>query len=432
MIEPPGDQAAAQPGHHPIRVSVDDDLERSRLTVFFRLLLAVPHYVWFGAWSLAAILAAVANWIATLILAEPPVFLYRFLSAYVRYTVHVSAYIFLAANPFPGFVGARGTYPIDVEIDYPGRQNRWVTGFRFFLAFPALLLSTVLIGSVPGGRGNGYQSGGGLAVTVALLAWFACLARRRMPQGFRDAVVYALRYTAQMDGYLFMLTDRYPDSDPALPTPTAHAPPRGARLHVTDDLRRSRLTVFFRVLLAVPHYVWLLLWGILALVAAVAAWFATLVTARPPAALHRFLSAYLRYATHVSAFFYLVANPFPGFVGAPGSYPVDVEIDPPGRQNRWTVGFRLLLAVPAILVASALQGALFLVGVFGWWYSLVTARMARGLRNLGAYSLRYTVETYAYASLLTRRYPYSGPSLAEPPPAPESAPQPWPAAFPES
>jgi hypothetical protein len=38
--------------------------------------------------------------------------------------------------------------------------------------------------------------------------------------------------------------------------------PHPIRLIVTDDLRRSRLTVFFRLLLAIPHFVWLLLWGI--------------------------------------------------------------------------------------------------------------------------------------------------------------------------
>ena len=35
-------------------------------------------------------------------------------------------------------------------------------------------------------------------------------------------------------------------------------------LIVTDDLRRSRLTVFFRLLLVIPHLIWLTLWGIVA------------------------------------------------------------------------------------------------------------------------------------------------------------------------
>jgi hypothetical protein len=57
---------------HPIRLIVADDLRRSRLTVFFRLLLAIPHIVWFLLWSIAAAVAAIVNWFATLITGSPP------------------------------------------------------------------------------------------------------------------------------------------------------------------------------------------------------------------------------------------------------------------------------------------------------------------------------------------------------------------------
>src|SRR5205823_10957106 len=110
-----------------------------------------------------------------------------------------------------------------------------------------------------------------------------------------------------------------------------------------DDLVRSRVTVFFRLLLTVPHYVWLQLWGLLVELVVLLNWLATLVLGRSPAPFHRFLAAYLRYQTHVYAFLMLVANPFPGFTGAPGSYPVDLEIAPPERQRRLTVLFRFLL-----------------------------------------------------------------------------------------
>ena len=33
---------------------------------------------------------------------------------------------------------------------------------------------------------------------------------------------------------------------------------------VTDELRRSRLLTFFRLPIAIPHLVWLLLWAIVA------------------------------------------------------------------------------------------------------------------------------------------------------------------------
>ena len=54
------------------------------------------------------------------------------------------------------------------------------------------------------------------------------------------------------------------------------------RLVVTDDLRRSRLTVFSRLLLAIPHFIWLALFGIVALVVVFVNWWATLFRGRSP------------------------------------------------------------------------------------------------------------------------------------------------------
>jgi hypothetical protein len=400
-------------------MEVADDLHRSRLTILFRLLLAIPHFVWLILWSLAAIVAAVINWFATLFAGRSPEGLHNFLSAYLRYQTHVYAYVLLAANPFPGFTGEPKSYPVGVEIDPPARQSRWITAFRIVLAFPALMLASALVGGWGGGGGQAgdsdggeagfFLSGGGVAVTVAFLAWFACLVRGRMPNGFRDLVAYALRYNAQVAAYLLLLTDRYPDSDPAEPSPQP-APPHPIVLQVEDDLRRSRLTVLFRLLLALPHLVWFMLWTVAAILVAVVAWFATLFAGRPPDALRRFLAAYVRYDVHLFAFLFLVANPFPGFTGRAETYPVDLNIDSAAQQNRWITGFRLLLAIPALLVTGAFWLVLIVVGFLGWFAALATGRMPRGLRNLGALALRYSAQTNGYLYLLTDRYPYSGPA----------------------
>ena len=176
------------------------------------------------------------------------------------------------------------------------------------------------------------------------------------------------------------------------------------RFIVDDDLRRSRLTVLFRPLFATPHFVWVALWKLVASLAAVANWVVILVRGRPAAPLHRFVAAYVRYSTHVIAFVFLVANPFPGFVGLPG-YPVDVNIDPPERRNRWSTLFRVVLALPAVLVSVALVVALVVVGALGSLAALFTGRMPKGLGDLGAFCVRYLAQTNAYALLITDAYP---------------------------
>lgn len=414
---------------HPVRLVVEDDLKRSRLTVFFRLLLALPHYVWAVLWSLLMILVAVVNWIATLISGRSPPVLHNFIAAYLRYLTHLFAYLLLAANPYPLFTGTE-RYPIDLEIDGPAPQRRLVTLFRLFLALPALVLEAVFLATYVGGSysssggtdadyGDATTSSVGILWTVAVFAWFACLALGRMPMGFRNLQAYGLRYVAQVWAYTFVITDRYPNLDPADPPSTGPLHPVG--LAVYDDLKRSRLTVFFRFLLALPHFVWLILWGVVAFLAGIVGWFATLLLGRLPLALHRFLAAYLRYSTHVFAFLFLTANPFPGFTGAAGSYPVDPELPGPERQRRLVTFFRLFLAIPAMAVSSSLYTLAFVVAFFGWFVSLAFGRMPPSFREAQAYALRYGVQTNAYLWLLTGRYPYSGPSLGQPEPEPEFA-----------
>ena len=133
------------------------------------------------------------------------------------------------------------------------------------------------------------------------------------------------------------------------------------RIVVDDDLARPRLTVLFRLFLAIPHFVWILLWSIMIFFVGFVAWILALVLGRVPDPLHRFLAAYIRYATHLFAFVGLVGRRFPGFTRRAGSYGIDIEIDPPTRQNRWKTLFRFFLAIPAFILASALEGVAFVV-----------------------------------------------------------------------
>jgi hypothetical protein len=194
------------------------------------------------------------------------------------------------------------------------------------------------------------------------------------------------------------------------------------RIHVRDDQRRSRLTVFFRLLLAVPHIFWLMLWGIVVFVLYPFVWLTALVIARLPGPIHRFYAAFLRYEAHVYAYVYLTANPFPGFTGALGSYPVEIDLPgEPGKQSRLAIFFRLLLAYPALVLAGIVGYLGGLAAFGGWWAALFTGRMPRGLRDVTAYLVRYNAQIYGYVLLLTGTYPNSSPvvgTLIEPPPAP--------------
>jgi hypothetical protein len=179
-------------------------------------------------------------------------------------------------------------------------------------------------------------------------------------------------------------------------------------LIVEDDLKRNRLTVFFRLLLAIPQLIVLFVWGIVAYFAVIIAWFAALIMGRVPDGLHGFLARFLRATTHVNSYVLLLADPWPPFTGEEGAYPVDLRVDGADRQNRLTVFFRTLLAIPALLLSYVFGIVNRLVAFLGWFICLFTGRMNEGMRDISAWMLRYEIQTYAYVMLVTERYPSLG------------------------
>jgi hypothetical protein len=175
-------------------------------------------------------------------------------------------------------------------------------------------------------------------------------------------------------------------------------------LQVTDDLSRNRLTVAFRWLLVIPHLIWLSLWGIAVALAVIVSWFATLFAGQTPQGLHDFIAQYLRYSTHVNGYLYFLADPYPGFLGDQ-PYDADLTIAPPAPQNRLVTFFRFFLAIPAAIVLYVISLLLSVLWIIAWIVGIFTGGIPLGMRNLIAWIIRFTQQTYAYLMLLTDRYP---------------------------
>ena len=81
-------------------------------------------------------------WLALLFEGKAPRSLQGFVASYLRYSVHVSAYMYLAADPYPRVRGRRRHIPIDVEIEPVAAGSRAAgSPARLVLALPALLLA---------------------------------------------------------------------------------------------------------------------------------------------------------------------------------------------------------------------------------------------------------------------------------------------------
>ncbi len=171
--------------------------------------------------------------------------------------------------------------------------------------------------------------------------------------------------------------------------------------------RRNRLTAFFRLILAIPLAIWLYLYAIVAAIALVIAWFAIVFTARYPAGLYEFVAGFTRYLARFTAYVALLSDPYPSFGGADdASYPVRMHFAGPlERYNRAKTLFRIVLAIPILILRYAMNLLLEIGAVGAWIVIVITGGMPRGLFDLMVLANSYMARSDAYLLLLTETYP---------------------------
>jgi Domain of unknown function (DUF4389) len=171
--------------------------------------------------------------------------------------------------------------------------------------------------------------------------------------------------------------------------------------------KRSRLTTFFRLILAIPHIIFLYFYGLAAGVVVIVAWFALLFTGRYPQGMYDFVAGSLRYSTRVYGYIWLLTDEYPPFSGSPdASYPVDLNIEPPKSEySRLKVLFRIILAIPVLIIHYAMQ-IVAEVGAFIAWFAIVVlGRQPKGLQDMIALGTSYQQRAYAYLALITEDWP---------------------------
>jgi hypothetical protein len=89
-------------------------------------------------------------------------------------------------------------------------------------------------------------------------------------------------------------------------------------------------------------------------------------------------------------------------------YPIAYEADFNPEPNRWTTFFRLILAIPWIIVAYVYLIAVFFTHIFAWVSVVILGRYPQWLYNFNSGVVRYLVRFYAWAYLQTDAWPPFG------------------------
>lgn len=205
-----------------------------------------------------------------------------------------------------------GIYPATLNIDYPQKLDRFTTFARILWSLPILAVLGLLTSS--GGdkfmHETGRQatsSGGGIAFGLFAATALMILFRQRYPRWWFDFSQELNRFSTRVGSYLFLLTDHYPSTTESQAIHLDYAYP-----DAKNDLSRGMPLI--KWLLAIPHYVILLVLIIAAFGATVIAWFAILFTGRYPRGLFDFVVGVGRWSTRVQAYaFMLITDKYPPF-----------------------------------------------------------------------------------------------------------------------
>jgi hypothetical protein len=170
---------------------------------------------------------------------------------------------------------------------------------------------------------------------------------------------------------------------------------------------RNRLTTFFRYLVSIPWQIVVALYGIVAEIAAIIAWFAIVFTGRYPEGLYNFNVGFLRMASRVNGFNYLLTDEWPPFNGEENpQYPIRVGVAPPlDEYSRLKTGLRLIFGIPVYLLAIVQSLILSVCTLIAWFVILFTGRLGEGLFNPMRSASAYLTRAGAYFLLITEDWP---------------------------
>jgi hypothetical protein len=184
------------------------------------------------------------------------------------------------------------------------------------------------------------------------------------------------------------------------------ADPPPVEVAVTEPERQRRLTVAFRLILIIPHVFLLFFLGIAAAVVVFLGWWGALFTARLPQFAVTYLAGFLTWYLRVMAYLFLLTDVYPPFtLEDDPAYPVRLAVPERQRLNRFAVFFRVILMIPAAIVASVVvEGASSIVLFIGWLITLIAGRLPRSLHQAFAAVVRYQTRFNCYFYMLTPAY----------------------------
>ncbi len=179
----------------PTQFDVEYPEELSRLLIFVKWLLVIPHFfILYALGAVHAVITLIALF-AILFTAKYPEGLFKIALGIMRWQANVNAYVLLQRDEYPPFSWDAGEFPVTLEVEYPDSLNRWAPLYKWLLAIPNMIVLVVL---------------GFVAYILVFFSWFAILFTGKFPSGLFDFVVGTQRWSLRLNAYIYLMRDEYP------------------------------------------------------------------------------------------------------------------------------------------------------------------------------------------------------------------------------
>ena len=188
---------ATQPAiaDYPVRFEVLYPEGGNRFLILVRWLLAIPHLIVLYFLGIISAIVTFLAWFAILFTGRYPEGMFRFYVGVQRWNMNVTAYV-LFHDAYPPFSMEERAYPpMLFDVERQERYSRLLIFVKWLLVIPHILILAVLIF---------------LAELAGLVMVIAVLATGRYPRGIFDFLVGVGRWSARVNAYAYLLTDRYP------------------------------------------------------------------------------------------------------------------------------------------------------------------------------------------------------------------------------
>ncbi len=199
-------------------------------------------------------------------------------------------------------------YDVQVEFTVPAEHNRlWAIpvlggAVKLIILIPHLLILSVL---------------GAVAELLALVTWIPVLFGGHYPSWGYDVIGGTLRWSANVNAYLYGLTDRYPPFRLGQAAEGEEPYDVDVDFNVPEEHNRlwalPVIGIVIKLIILIPHLILLYVLAIVATVLALITWIPVLLNGHYPSWGYEIIGGYLRWSTRLNAYLFGLTDQYPPF-----------------------------------------------------------------------------------------------------------------------